>query len=123
MSASRVSFLPIVHSTRASPLEKQRLVVEAKLALLTEAGAEIEALEAWNVGGSKDKAGEAKTLTGKKITAAGAAEDAWAGLQRLICQFADPGMPYLAEPRRRLAPRYSDYRHLARSGQEEAPDA
>ena len=47
------------------------------------------------------------------------AEQAWAGLQRLLTQFADPTMPYLAAPRPQLAPRYSDYRHLARIGGEE----
>ena len=91
--------------------------------LLTEANAELEALEAWAVGGAASgKDGEAKNLTAKQEPVQ-VAEDAWKGLQSLIRQFSDPTMPYLAEPRPRLAPRYSDYRHLARIGQEEAPDA
>jgi len=56
-------------------------------------------------------------LTDKREPVA-VAQQAWEGLLRLLAQFADPDMPYLSEPRPLLAPRYSDYRHLARIAQE-----
>ena len=37
-----------------------------------------------------------------------------AKVRSLIQRFDDPGTPYLAEPASRWAPRFSDYRHLAR---------
>lgn len=99
-----------------------QLPLEGRLLLARHTGAELEALEAWAVGGgSRDSDGEAKQLTDKREPVA-VAEQAWAGLERLLAQFADPAMPYLTEPRPLLAPRYSDYRHLARTGQEEGPD-
>ncbi len=42
------------------------------------------------------------------------AEEAYAGLLRLIETYDDPATPYPARPRADLAPRYSDYAHLAR---------
>ena len=42
------------------------------------------------------------------------AEQAREGLSRLIAVFDDPRTPYAALPRPHLAPRYSDYEHLAR---------
>jgi len=79
--------------------------------------ADVNALEAWAVGGSGD-GGEVKRLTAKNATVEEAAAAAWEGVHRLLDQFADPAMPYLAEPRPALAPRYSDYRHLARIDRE-----
>lgn len=96
-----------------------QLPLEGRLLLDRHPGAELEALEAWAVGGgSREKAGEARNLAGDKRDPVAEAERAWDGLQRLLQQFADPAMPYLAEPRPLLAPRYSDYRHLARIAQE-----
>jgi ATP-dependent helicase/nuclease subunit B len=87
--------------------------------------AEVASIEAWGVGGSGE-GGEAKDLTvsrGKQvISAAEAGEAAWEGLARLLIQFSDPAMPYLAEPRAAEAPRYSDYRHLARIDREGGND-
>ncbi|MCA8930060.1 MAG: PD-(D/E)XK nuclease family protein, partial [Alphaproteobacteria bacterium] len=99
-----------------------QLPLEGMLVLQQHAGADLEALEAWAVGGGRDTPGEAKDLT-EKTEPVAAAEQAWAGLERLLAQFADPTMPYLSEPRPLLAPRYSDYRHLARTGQDEGGDA
>ncbi len=42
------------------------------------------------------------------------AAEALAGLRRLVAEFDDPDTPYYAVPRPERAPRYSDYRHLAR---------
>ncbi len=99
-----------------------QLPLEGKLLLQHHPGADLEALEAWAVGGGdRTGNGEAKDLTNKTDPAA-VADQAWSGLQRLLAQFADPTMPYLAAPRPMLAPRYSDYRHLARIGQEEGQD-
>ncbi len=95
-----------------------QLPLEGKLLRDLHPCAELEALEAWAVGGgSRDKIGEAKSLTDKREPVA-VAQQAWEGLLRLLAQFADPDMPYLSEPRPLLAPRYSDYRHLARIAQE-----
>ncbi|MFO1155835.1 MAG: PD-(D/E)XK nuclease family protein, partial [Rhodospirillales bacterium] len=41
-------------------------------------------------------------------------EDALAALARLVNAFDDPQTPYQAQPRPHLAPRVSDYAHLAR---------
>jgi ATP-dependent helicase/nuclease subunit B len=42
------------------------------------------------------------------------AEEAYAGLLHLIETYDDPATPYPAQPRADMAPRYSDYDHLAR---------
>jgi ATP-dependent helicase/nuclease subunit B len=42
------------------------------------------------------------------------AEEALAGLESLIAEFDDPETPYLSQPDPDRAPRFSDYRHLAR---------
>ena len=42
------------------------------------------------------------------------ADEARGGLERLIAEFDDPETPYLSQPDPSRAPRYSDYRHLAR---------
>lgn len=84
----------------------------------------VASIEAWAVGG-RGEGGEAKNLSGKgknAVTATAAGEAAWCGLRRLLKQFADPTMPYLAEPRAKEAPRYSDYRHLARIDKEGGGD-
>jgi len=86
--------------------------------------AEVTSIEAWAVGGRGD-GGEAKDLSGKgnkAVSAIDAGEAAWAGLTSLLAQFADPSMPYLAEPRSFPPRRYSDYRHLARIDREGAGD-
>jgi ATP-dependent helicase/nuclease subunit B len=87
--------------------------------------AAVASIEAWGIGGSGD-GGKVQNLfkdTKKDpVSAVDAGEAAWEGLQRLLEQFADPDMPYLAEPRASLAPRYSDYRHLARINQEGGGD-
>jgi len=87
-------------------------------------GTQVASIQAWAVGG-RGEGGEAKNLPGKgknAVTATAAGEAAWCGLRRLLEQFADPAMPYLAEPRAKEAPRYSDYRHLARIDKEGGGD-
>jgi ATP-dependent helicase/nuclease subunit B len=42
------------------------------------------------------------------------AVEAMAGLRALVARFDDPATPYEARPRPSVAPRYSDYEHLAR---------
>ncbi len=83
----------------------------------------VASIEAWAVGGRSEggEGGQAKKLSGK-VSATDAGEAAWKGLHRLLAQFADPAMPYLAEPRAFVAPRYSDYRHLARIDREGGGD-
>ena len=41
-------------------------------------------------------------------------EEARAGLEALIAQFDNPNTPYRSRPRPAMAPRYTDYAHLAR---------
>lgn len=88
--------------------------------------AEVASIEAWGVGGSGDDGGKVQNLsrdTGKnQISAMEVGQAAWDGLARLLIQFSDPAMPYLAEPRAAEAPRYSDYRHLARIDREGGND-
>ena len=95
-----------------------QLPLEAVL-LLSAPDASVDgiALEAWDIGGSGDEGGKAAELTGgkgRKVPAEQVVAAAGEGLGRLLKQFVDPTMPYLAEPRADLAPRYNDYRHLAR---------
>ncbi len=89
--------------------------------------ADVTTIEAWSVGGrGKDGTnGEAKNLSPKgknAVSATDAGEAAWVGLSSLLTQFADPTMPYLAEPRSFPDRRYSDYRHLARIDKEGGGD-
>ena len=101
-----------------------QLPLEAALALrhLQPGGAPPEiSLEAWRVSGAGDSGGEAKTLAAAQ-DAVKAADAAWRGVTSLIQQFRDPSMPYLAEPRALLAPRFNDYRHLARRSEEAVGD-
>ncbi len=51
------------------------------------------------------------------------AQQAQAGLARLIETFDDPATPYESRPRANWAPRYSDYEHLARVKEWSAPGA
>ena len=71
--------------------------------------AAVSALEHWWLTGR----GEGGTV--KAIRAPGdAADEAEAGLLRLIEIFDDPATPYHSQPVASAAPRYSDYAHLAR---------
>lgn len=72
--------------------------------------AEVGELAHWRLSGGR-VAGEIKRL---KLDPAEAAEQALQGLERLIARFDDPATPYLARPRPEMAPRFSDYEHLAR---------
>jgi ATP-dependent helicase/nuclease subunit B len=92
--------------------EAPQLPLEAAIA---EAGgfegfppASVAALEYWRLRGDRED-GE-RSIEGP----AGLAEQARAGLSRLIAVFDDPRTPYAAVPRPHLAPRWGDYEHLAR---------
>ncbi|MBC8242540.1 MAG: PD-(D/E)XK nuclease family protein, partial [Alphaproteobacteria bacterium] len=67
-------------------------------------------LSYWRVSGGRE-AGEIKDI---KTDGDVLAQAAQAGLQALIAQFDDPATAYLARPRPAIAPRFSDYDHLAR---------
>ncbi|MCG5243135.1 double-strand break repair protein AddB [Azospirillum doebereinerae] len=64
----------------------------------------------WRLAGG-DPAGEEKPVKGDPATLAA---EARAGLEELIRQFDDPATPYRSCPRPAMAPRYTDYAHLAR---------
>jgi len=64
----------------------------------------------WRLAGG-DPAGEEKPVKGDP---AALASEARAGLEGLIRQFDDPSTPYRSCPRPAMAPRYTDYAHLAR---------
>ncbi len=64
----------------------------------------------WRLSGG-DPAGEEKPVKGDPATLAA---DARAGLEELIRHFDDPDTPYRSCPRPAMAPRYTDYAHLAR---------
>lgn len=70
----------------------------------------VSTLSYWRVSGGRE-AGEIKEIKtdGDDLTQA-----AQQGLAALIAQFDDPGTAYLARPRPAIAPRFSDYDHLAR---------
>ncbi len=74
------------------------------------AGTGIACLSHWSVNGNRDG--------GKDIPVRGdsekLAEDALAGLIRLVDVFANPATPYLSLPRPAARPRYNDYAQLAR---------
>ncbi|MBP2229714.1 ATP-dependent helicase/nuclease subunit B [Azospirillum agricola] len=74
-----------------------------------DAGAVAE-LSFWRLAGG-DPAGEEKPVKGDPATLAA---EARAGLEELIRQFDDPSTPYRSCPRPAMAPRYTDYAHLAR---------
>ncbi len=74
----------------------------------------LQALELWRLAGGADS-GEAKLLTGgRNPSAESLAEQAKAGLVALVNAFDQPETPYLALPRPGAAPRFDDYRQLAR---------
>ncbi|MBP2292208.1 double-strand break repair protein AddB [Azospirillum rugosum] len=67
-------------------------------------------LSFWRLSGG-DPAGEEKPVKGDPATLAA---EARAGLEELIRHFDDPATPYRSCPRPAMAPRYTDYAHLAR---------
>jgi len=64
----------------------------------------------WRLSGG-DPAGEERPVKGDVATLSA---DARAGLEELIRAFDDPATPYRSCPRPSMAPRYTDYAHLAR---------
>jgi ATP-dependent helicase/nuclease subunit B len=94
--------------------EAPQLPLEAAIALAggfldVPAGA-VSTLSYWRVSGGRE-AGEIKEI---KTDGGDLAQAAQAGLVALIAHFDDPGTAYLARPRPAVAPRFSDYDHLAR---------
>lgn len=73
-------------------------------------GAGVDALSVWRLSGVHP-AGEIKDY---KVAVADVAEEARAGLQSFIALFDNPATPYFARPKPDVAPRFSDYEHLAR---------
>jgi ATP-dependent helicase/nuclease subunit B len=72
--------------------------------------AEVAALEVWRLGGGSEP-GEIVPVRGD---AAEHARVALAGLARLVATYDDQATPYESVPRPGVAPRFSDYAHLAR---------
>lgn len=70
---------------------------------------EVGELAVWRLSGGAT-AGEIKRFDAPTRLA----DEAYAGLLRLIAAYDDPATPYPARPRADMAPRYSDYEHLAR---------
>jgi len=70
-------------------------------------------LDYWRLSGGEPP-GEIVTAGGNGADPLQLAEEALAGLRRLIADFANPATPYLSEPHPAYAPHYSDYAHLAR---------
>jgi ATP-dependent helicase/nuclease subunit B len=75
--------------------------------------AAVEELALWHLSG-RDPAGKVKPLADDDADLRRLIAEALAGLRRLIVRFDDLATPYRSEPRPEFAPRYSDYRHLAR---------
>ncbi len=74
----------------------------------------LESLQLWRLTGGQDS-GEARPLSGgKNPDAETLASDAIKGLRRLIEAFDRLETPYLAHPRPGFAPRFDDFRQLAR---------
>ena len=71
---------------------------------------QVSELEYWRLRGG-DPAGEVRSTGGDPNSLA---IDALDGLRRLVAHFDDPATPYVCRPRADMAPRYSDYEHLAR---------
>ncbi len=71
---------------------------------------DVGSLSVWRLRGIRP-AGE---ITDFKIDITAVAESAREGLHFLIELFNDPTTPYFARPKPEVAPRYSDYEHLAR---------
>jgi ATP-dependent helicase/nuclease subunit B len=72
--------------------------------------AEVAALEVWRLGGGS----EPGAIMPIKGDAAKHGRIALAGLERLVATYDDQATPYESVPRPGLAPRFSDYAHLAR---------
>jgi ATP-dependent helicase/nuclease subunit B len=70
-------------------------------------------LDYWRLSGG-DPPGHIELAGGKDADAVALAEDALAGLIRLVVTFANEATPYDSEPHPAYAPHYSDYGHLAR---------
>ena len=70
----------------------------------------IAELAYWRLGGG-NPAGEIRDAGADPNALAAQALE---GLGRLVAQFDDPATPYACRPRADMAPRYSDYEHLAR---------
>ncbi|OWJ66336.1 double-strand break repair protein AddB [Inquilinus limosus] len=76
------------------------------------AGVPVAGLEHWRLSGAATP-GEVKPVKPAEGDFAALADQALGGLMRLIARFDLPETPYLSQPRG-LAPRFSDYAHLAR---------
>jgi ATP-dependent helicase/nuclease subunit B len=72
--------------------------------------AEVSALEYWRLSGG-EPAGRVSAAGDDPATLAAAAVQ---GLAGLVARFADPATAYESRPRPDMAPKYSDYEHLAR---------
>jgi ATP-dependent helicase/nuclease subunit B len=75
-------------------------------------GAPISAIEYWHLTGG-DAGGTCRTAA--KVPAHFLAQRAADALAALVAAFDDPATAYAALPRPNLAPRFSDYAHLARA--------
>ena len=71
---------------------------------------EVSRLSYWRVSGGREP-GQIKDI---KTAGSELARRATKSLTNLIAKFDDPSTPYLAHPRPAIAPRFSDYDHLAR---------
>ncbi len=78
------------------------------------AAAPLASLELWKLAGGQTLGTTLDLSGGKNPDAETLAEQAQAGLQDLVAAFDRPETPYLAHPRPWAAPRFDDYRHLAR---------
>jgi len=77
------------------------------------AASPVEELAFWRLSGL-DPPGQECPIAANPSELRARIDDALAGLQELIARFDDPATPYRAVPRPEMAPRYSDYAHLAR---------
>lgn len=75
-------------------------------------------LEYWKLSGGETPA---RTTAIGGVDPAGLVDQVLASVRALIDRFDDPATPYLAVPVLRWAPRFSDYRHLERLDDAEAP--
>ncbi|MBB4264715.1 double-strand break repair protein AddB [Roseospira visakhapatnamensis] len=73
--------------------------------------APVVGLEYWRLGGGRERPGEIRPVAGDAGDLARRALD---GLTALVNLYARPETPYPARPVPDVAPRYSDYEHLAR---------
>jgi ATP-dependent helicase/nuclease subunit B len=77
------------------------------------AAAAVAELALWQLSG-RDPAGKVKPLAADADELRRLIGEALDGVRRLIARFDERATAYLSEPRPEMAPRYSDYRHLAR---------